>query len=224
MATPSKPKKPVAKPKLTDPEAKALLAQWPASSGDVVKTDVWPTPHGRGAWLRAQPPDPSSGAGPTLTSPGATLFTTQPDGLWVWLGPEASFADLLAIEVCGTAQNLNDKRSRYGPTTSSLLLKIPSKWLHAHVPRRGGSTDSRLTLAGLDTAAVSNDLLLPVRWTQVLYALPNDVYRKWTAEQVPGPHEYFCRHGSLGSYTSQKMQAFLSRMTLRSHFLTEPGK
>jgi len=210
--------------KLSDTAAKKILRSWPSHSGDVVKSTVWPTPHGVGAWLRAQPPDSSSQPGPRLRAPGATLFSTQPDGLWVWFGSEAKFADVLAIEVCGTAQNLNDKRSRYAPTTSSLLLHTPKKWLKQEIGIRGGATKSRLALAALGTLDPADDLLIPVRWSQVLYALPNDIYKSWTAEQIPGPHEYFCRHSSMDSYNSQSMQALLARMTLRSHFLTEPGK
>lgn len=210
--------------KLSDSEAKTLLLEWPSHSGDVVRSDVWPTPHGRGAWLRAQPPDSASRPGPRFRSPGAKLFSTQPDGLWVWFGPTAAFADILAIEVCGTAQNLNDKRSRYGPTTSSLLLQTPKRWFEEEIATRGGSRRTRIELASLAPLTLSADLLVPVRWTQVLYALPNELYRSWTADQIPSPHEYFCRHGSMGSYTNQSMQRFLARMTLRSHFLTEPGR
>jgi hypothetical protein len=124
MATPTK---------LSDAQAKVLLRGWPSHRGDVVRSDAWPTPHGKGAWLRAQPPETASKPGPRPRSPGAKLFSTQPDGLWVWFGPEAQFADVLVIEVCGTAQNLNDKRSRYGPTTMSLLLITPRRWLLSEV-------------------------------------------------------------------------------------------
>jgi hypothetical protein len=211
--------------KLSDSEAKKLLLSWPSHSGDVVRSDVWPTPHGAGAWLRAQPRDATSKAGPRLRSPGATLFSTQPDGLWVWFGSGALFVDVLAIEVCGTVQNLNDKRSRYGPTTTSLLLGTPKQWLEREVATRGrGARRSRLALAGLEEVNLTEELLVPVRWVQVLYALPDDIFKTWTAEQIPGPHEYFCRHGSMGSYSSQTMQRLLARMTLRSHFLTEPGR
>jgi len=209
--------------KLTDAQAKTLLKAWPSHSGDVVRSTVWPTPHGIGAWLRAQPPESSSLPGPRLQAPGATLFRTQPDGLWVWFGPDAQFADVLAVEVCGTAQNLNDKRSRYGPTTTSLLLHTPRTWLQRALRTRGGGSSTRLELAALGDVELSEDLQVPVRWSQVLFALPNDIFRRWTAEQIPGPHEYFCRHSSMGSYTGQPMQALLARMTLRSHFLTEPG-
>jgi len=132
--------------------------------------------------------------------------------------------DVLAIEVCGTVQNLNDKRSRYGPTTTSLVLTTPRRWLQGAVITRGNVPRRRLDLAGLAGLNPDDDLVVPVRWLQVLYALPNDIYRKWTAEQVPGPHEYFCRHGSMGSYSGQPMQRLLARMTLRSHFLTDLGR
>lgn len=91
-------------------------------------------PHGTGAWLRAQPPDTANRPGPRLRAPGAALFTTQPDGLWVWFGPEAKFADVLAIEVCGTVQN------RIGCPIDSLAAmsagSLGTKFLH-FVPQSG---------------------------------------------------------------------------------------
>ncbi len=216
MATPSK---------LSDREGKDLLLEWPGHSGDVVRSDVWPTPHGTGAWLRAQPPESRGRPGPRLRTPGGELFSTQPDGLWVWFGAGASFVDVLAVEICGTVQNLNDKRSRYGPTTTSLLLKTPRRWLQREVAVRGGGRRTRLALGGFPDLSISGDqILVPIRWLQVLYALPNSVYKSWTSDQIPGPHEYFCRHRSMGSYNSKPMQMLLARMTLRSHFLTEPGR
>lgn len=136
--------------------------------------------------------------GPRLYAPGADAFSTQPDGLWVWFDPDLSFADALVVEVCGTSQNLNDKRSRYGPTTTSQMLNVPKRWWTTAVSTRGGARKARYELAMVDEQLADGDRRVPVRWTQVLYALPNDLYEAWTADQIPGPHEYFCRHGSHG--------------------------
>ncbi len=100
----------MAKQKLTDREAKAILRKWPVRT-----TAQWSTPHGKGYWIRAQPPDEgSSVAAPRIGYPGAKLFHTQPDGMWVYLN-ESDFADVVCIESCCDTQNLNDKRPRASP-------------------------------------------------------------------------------------------------------------
>jgi hypothetical protein len=100
---------------MTDAQAKAALRTWSLvtriwSGGEYVY------------WLRAQPTDPGEAArAPRLTVPGSREFQTQPDGLWITLGVEATaakagaarFADCIVVEACGTAQNLSDKRARY---------------------------------------------------------------------------------------------------------------
>ena len=109
----------MAKRKLSDAEAKAiLLKKWPT------RTKHWPPLGGRGYWLRGQPREGKM-AGPKLASPGMKLFATQPDGLWIHFQGVAS-CDVVVIEVCGTAQNLNDKRSRYFPSTHSFCLLYTS--------------------------------------------------------------------------------------------------
>jgi hypothetical protein len=88
----------VAKKKLTDSEAKKILLKWPGRT-----RTVWAPPGSKGYWLRAQPQPPNGKAkGPRIMSPGAKMFATQPDGLWVYFGNDC--CDVAAIEVCGTVQ------------------------------------------------------------------------------------------------------------------------
>lgn len=88
----------MSKKNLSDAEAKGVLLRWPN------RTKLWPPPQGRGFWLRGQPVGPRKAPGPRLSSPGAKLFSTQPDGLWVHFNRTIS-CDVVAIEVCGTIQN-----------------------------------------------------------------------------------------------------------------------
>lgn len=68
----------------------------------------------------------------------------------------------------------------------------------------------------------SAGIAIPVRHLRVLYALPNDLYDKWTKEHAPTGYEFFCPHSSLDSYNSQKMQEFLRQMSIASQFYIKP--
>ncbi|MFC7551689.1 hypothetical protein ACFQU7_04300 [Pseudoroseomonas wenyumeiae] len=63
----------------------------------------------------------------------------MPDGLWLHFSPDPADAwcDILCIEACSTLQNLLDKRSRFAPSTTSLLAVCPVPWLTA--PATAGS-------------------------------------------------------------------------------------
>ena len=207
----------MANPTLRDREAKDILLRWP----DRTKK-IWSTPANRGYWLRAQPKRHGSREPtPTVHVPGASLFKTQPDGMWLYLD-RLCFADAVCVEVCRTAQNLNDKRSRYSAAVRSLVVTCPQDWLLAEVPATTGRLP-RWQAARTELRSPTEDLTAPIRYLRVLYALPNDLYKTWTENNVPGGQEYFCRHSSLDSYNSQPMQEFLRRMSFASHFHTRIG-
>lgn len=202
----------MAKHKLTDAEAKAILLDWPAST-----EKLWPPPQGSGGWIRGQPVD-GNNAGPRIGSPGAKLFSTQPDGLFIYFSGIES-CDLVAIEVCGTVQNLNDKRSRYIPSSHSLILRCSSNWLREEIPARGREAyKQRWILCKTIKEEPAEDYRIPIRHMRVLYALPNHIYATWCPGHVPTGYEYFCPHSALDSYNSQKMQDFLRKMSLGSQF------
>jgi hypothetical protein len=68
---------------------------------------------------------------PYLKLPGSNRLRTLPDGLWLHFSPDSvdPYVDLLCIEACSSLQNLLDKRSRFAPTTSSLMAYCPLDWL-----------------------------------------------------------------------------------------------
>lgn len=200
----------MAKRKLSDGEAKAILLTWPART-----KSVWPSPSGKGYWLRAQP-QASKIPGPRLRSPGAKLFATQPDGLWVYFS--SAHCDIVAVEVCGTIQNLNDKRSRYFPASHSTVLECSQKWLHELMTVQKRGKKSRWEACGTIKKVPASDRTIPVRHLRVLYALPNKLYTDWHSNHVPTGYEYFCAHSSLDSYNSPKMQKFLRQMSIASQF------
>lgn len=207
----------MAKNKLKDKEAKAILLNWPTRTNS-----VWKPPGGGGFWIQGQPKTGKE-PGPKLSAPGATLFTTQPDGMWVFFdGAEA--CDVVVVEVCGTVQNLNDKRSRYFPSSHSLVVKCSLGWLLEAIPTKKNGTAPRWKASGRILVAPTSDLAVPVRHLRVLYALPNRVYKDWCIGHTPTGYEYFCPHSSLDSYNSPKMQAFLKQMSIAGQFYIDPNK
>ena len=66
----------------------------------------------------------------------------------------------------------------------------------------------------------SLDLILPVRYCRVLYALPTDRYRSWKDHVPPEDQEYFYKYSSLGSFTSRKMRRFFRMLQETSYFDT----
>jgi hypothetical protein len=201
-------------PITTDAEAKAALRNWPS-----VGTKLWPGSVPGSAWLRAQPVF-GSGPTPKLYQSGADGYATQPDGLYVCLAPapEDLFADIVAIEVCGSMQNFNDKRARYAPSTVSQGLWCALSWLLRTMPTRGGGSRERWRLAGTFKTAPTTDAWLPIRFMRVIYFLRDAAFVNWRRRGVPQAHEFVSRYKSLTSYTSQTMQDFLKHMTLGAHF------
>ena len=197
---------------MTDAEGKAILRTWSA------RTRIWPPPDGTGWWLRARP-NAQGMTGAMLRAPGANLFSTQPDGLYLYLGHE-EYADVVCIEICSSMSNLNDKRSRYMPSSHSILVEIPLAWLnHAVVLPYGGTVPARRASNALQ-AAPAQRLIRPVRHLRVLYCIPNDKYDDWKANHPPTGYEYFCRDGSLATFNSRPTRAFLRQMSIASHFRT----
>lgn len=200
--------------KLSDGAAKAILLKWPG------RTKLWPPPFGTGYWIRAQP-KVGTVSGPRLSAPGAVLFRTQPDGMWVHFRSTES-CDVVAIEVCGTVQNLNDKRSRYIPASHSVVVACSCRWLQEHTATKAGGKAARWKASACFDHEPTEDIEVPVRHLRVLYALPDALYHQWCREHVPTGYEFFCPHSSLSSYNGQKMQRFLKRMSIASQFYVRP--
>jgi hypothetical protein len=207
-----------------------------ASLDSIVKDRLrkWPqcppglTPRGRSqdSWLRGRPADQQGTmAHPFLKLPGSTRLRTLPDGLWLKFGgtPVEPFVDIFAIEACGTLQNLLDKRSRFAPSTQSLLAVCPVPWLLAPVAEN--DTTPRWMATGLLRRPPVMDFVLPVRDVRVMYGLKRRHYQGFATSQVPHPHEYFVPMDALTAEDSDKdpaLQAFMSRACAASNFLSLP--
>ena len=203
---------------MREDEAKDILRDtkcWPQC------TSKWGATEGV-RWIRAQPvsKEPARASSPVLNSPGAKLFSTQPDGMWIRLRG-AEYVDVIVFEHCSSIQNLNDKRSRYMATSSSVLVKVQGKWLREKTRRQKGGRRPRWEACGaFGSEDFPDELNVPVRFLRAVYVIPDSEYRRWKANNVPEGHEYFMRHSSLKSRNGQKMQEFMGRLSLNSHFYT----
>lgn len=186
--------------KLSDGDAKAIMVKWPTATKALFGgTDQRP-------WLQAQPKTPDRHATtPCLMTAGSDALTTRPDGMWFGVVKNQQAADVFCVEVCGVLQNLQDKRSRYAPSTSSLVVSATSDWWNEQI-----STDiARWKKSGAFQDRVPTDTFFPVRYLRVMFVIADDDYPRFRDGGVAGGHEFFMKHSSLASFTSQKMQAFL---------------
>lgn len=200
---------------LSDAEAKEALRAWPLRPGV-----QWSTPENGGGWLRALPANAASGgpARPAITIPGMYDGTSNPDGLWIAIGPESAFADLIVVEHCGTRQNFYDKRSRYMAATYARMLNCPLAWLLHTETINAGHIKHVWELLGIAAAPIS-DLVLPVRHLRVLYALNATDYEFFLLTPF-GAHEFFCSHVTLRGWTSPAFQRFVEGLSADVHFFS----
>ena len=173
-------------------------------------------------WLRGRPCDELSNH-PFLKLPGSKRLRTLPDGLWLNFAgtPEEPYVDILAVEACWSLSNLLDKRSRFAPSTHSLLAVCPVPWLLA--PVMDGDPTPRWQATGLIRLAPSLPLILPVRDVRVLYGLKQDHYEGFASSQVPHPHEYFVPMEALTAEAGDKdpaLRELLARASVRANFLS----
>ncbi|TQF80373.1 hypothetical protein FK498_06425 [Elioraea sp. Yellowstone] len=193
----------------------------------------WPQ-HPPGLWarmtspprvLRGRPADAAATVSPFLKIPGTDRLKTLPDGMWLQFGgtPEDPWCDVVAVEACSSFQNLLDKRSRFAPSTHSLLAVCPLPWLLA--PATGEDATPRWRLTGVLKTEPTAALTLPVRDIRVLYGLKEKHYEPFARSQVPHAHEFFCPMGALTAergYEAPAMRALMMRLTAAANFFGPP--
>ncbi|HEX5327652.1 MAG TPA: hypothetical protein VFW75_13355 [Acetobacteraceae bacterium] len=177
--------------------------------------------------MRGRPCDDLGSCHPFLKLPGSTRLRTLPDGLWLKFGgtPVDPYVDIFAIEACGTLQNLLDKRSRFAPSTHSLLAVCPVPWLLA--PVMPGDATPRWRATGVLRYEPVLPFVLPVRDMRVMYALRRDDYAGFARHQLPHPHEYFVPMNTLtakGSDKNPALRSLLARASAEANFLTRPDR
>jgi hypothetical protein len=178
---------------------------------------------GKETWLRGRPSeDEVRISSPFLKIPGSTRLRTLPDGLWLNFGGTFAepFVDFLAIEACSTIQNLLDKRSRFAPSTHSMMCVCPALWLLAPVTETDPTPRWRMTR--VIPREPFMDVIMPVREMRVLYGLKNDHYRGFARHQLPHAHEFFVPMDTLteeNSETNPALRDLIGRTSLSANFL-----
>lgn len=195
----------------SDRESKDVLLTWPQRT-----RALWEIADDAAWWMMARPKSGRT-ACPDMRTVGTDSQATQPDGMWIHVCG-AAYADVMIIESCGGSQNLSDKRNRYGPSLHSKMLRIPRCWLKE---RPSSTLPVRWRSIPQFTAPPRDDLLLPIRHLRALFFLSDDLYESCRHTIVPGAHEFFGKHSSMASYSSQAMQRFLARMRRAAHFYTD---
>ncbi len=131
--------------------------------------------------------------------------------------------DILAVEACGSLQNLLDKRSRFAPSTHSLLAVCPVPWLLA--PVAPGNPMPRWQATGVLRYEPLVPFVLPVRDIRVLYALKKHHYAGFARHQIPHAHEYFVPMEALTAENGEQdpaLRSLLARASAAANFLSEP--
>ncbi len=196
---------------ISDDEAKRALRKW----GNTTKIFGSPS---SGLWLQALPvKETNKGKHPFLALPGTEKNPTNPDAMYVLFGKDCQFVDIIAIEVSGKSQNLNDKRSRYAASTHSMYLVCTDAWLNS--PSEKIKTWAQH--AGLEKSILSGlrtEIEIPVRHLRVLYFLPIEEYSKWVKELVGAAHEFFAPMSSISNITSKTFRDFLKKLSPESQF------
>lgn len=197
------------------------LRKWPQRPPGAPVTAKQP-----GTWLRARPGEARTANQPFLKLPGSNRLRTLPDGLWLHFSPDPmdAYADILCIEACSSLQNLLDKRSRFAPSTTSLLAVCPVPWLLA--PCQANDPTPRWRLIRLLRCEPQDSLVLPVRDVRVLYGLKARQYEGFARSQMPQAHEYFCPMEALMEEDGDQnpaMRALLARASAAANFMHLPG-
>jgi hypothetical protein len=212
------------RPELTyrslDDLVRRRLRNWPQRPPGALDT-----PKQQGVWLRARPGEPDTTLQPFLRLPGSQRLRTMPDGLWLHFSPDPADAwcNILCIEACSTLQNLLDKRSRFAPSTTSLLAVCPVPWLTSAVTL--GQVMPRWKMIRLLKQEPVVPLVLPVRDVRVLYGLKPRQYDGFARTQMPQAHEYFCPMDALTAeegHSNPDMQALISRASGAANFMRLP--
>ncbi len=194
-----------------DRQVKNAILKWAKA------TEIFGKTPDKRPWVRCQPVSRPGVTHPRLRPIGSTLFATQPDGLYALFSSDGSYVDLMAIEACGTFQNLFDKQSRYSAGRSNMLLDVPLRWLDSVCY----TSKKWWQLTRSFEHLPEENLLLPIRYLRAIYILPNDKYELWIANASPVGHEYFIPLSSVNNITQREFREFLGGMALSSHFYTD---
>ncbi|MCK8787463.1 hypothetical protein M0638_24130 [Roseomonas sp. NAR14] len=203
-----------------DAQVRRRLRTWPQRPPGAGESICQP-----GTWLRGRPNAAPDIAQPFLKLPGSNRLRTLPDGLWLHFSADRHdpYVDVLCIEACSSLQNLLDKRSRFAPSTGSLLAVCPQAWLMA--PAQPDDTMPRWKQIRLLWGEPAGPLVLPVRDVRVLFGLKAHHYDGFVRSQAPHPHEYYCKMDVLTDEHGPEnpaLRALIARAGTAANFMELP--
>ncbi|HEX4259968.1 MAG TPA: hypothetical protein VHY76_02615 [Acetobacteraceae bacterium] len=200
-----------------DAMVRARLRQWPQRPPGLAAQANRP-------WLRGRPDAAQAQGQPFLKLPGSSHLRTLPDGLWLNFGgtPREPFVDIFAVEACSSLPNFLDKRSRFAPSTQSLMTVCPLQWLLA--PAVPDQDTPRWLVTGVLRTEPTLPLVLPVRDLRVMYGLKTRHYQGMVHSQIPHAHEFFVPMETLTAEDGDQdpaLQSLVARASAAANFL--PG-
>ena len=133
--------------------------------------------------------------------------------------------DIICIEACSSVQNLLDKRSRFAPSTSSLLALCPLPWLLAPAQPEDAVPVPRWRLIRMLHNEPTAPLVLPVRDARVLFGLKRRHHEGFAQSQVAQEHEFFCPMEALtaeGGHEDPDIRALIARASAAANFMRMP--
>ncbi len=180
---------------MRDAAAKARIANWPKEFRS-----------GSSLWIRSR--ELAEEDAPFLFVPGSRQFSVMPDALFLHFVLDEDKciegADVISVEVCGTRQNLFDKRSRY-TNDNRLGVYCKEKWLN-----------------GLAQVEIADRSLqnIPIRYLSVLFLLSKQEYILFKKEMPAWGHEYFACIDSVEHLGVINEDVF-QRMCPEAHFFDD---
>lgn len=165
-----------------------------------------------GHWVRARPSTGSATMPHLIRSgqPGSLKAITAPDGMYIRLAAGALTADVLSLEICGSLQNLHDKRSRFLASTSSLLLLLPLRWLKESQRVQRAVHERWHTFRGVLAVEPVDDLRVPVARMRVFLLVPDSDIRAVSEKVALEAHEYLLPHSALDTQYQTDLKAMLA--------------
>jgi hypothetical protein len=115
-----------------------------------------------------------------------------------------------------------DKRSRFAPSTHSLLAVCPVPWLLASVAANDPTPRWRATAVFRHEPVVP--AAIPVRAMRILYGLKEPHYDGFARHQLPHAHEFFVPMTTLTEENSKdnpRLRALLERASVASNFYNQ---
>lgn len=166
-------------------------------------------------WFRARPKlAGDKGTLPYLYVAGQEKFAMIPDGLYLRFYNSGEYCDAIIIECCQVSQNFQQKRGKYAPSMVATMVHVPDVWMN----QSAGSNQLRRDVMSIVEEDAQYSYGCPVRAINILYVLPDALYKDVRENCVPHHYEYFISDSDFKNPTRNDVKTFLFRLDLWSRF------